>query len=237
MTGEIAIATRAVGLNLADLLIASRAVADPAELPGQIRLEVSGLVTRAGGEFQVGDPVMGVTDHAGAPFLGVADHGAGIEQVVAPADRFVRLPPGWSFEQGAAFPVSYLCANELLRVTGRAGRGTRVLVHGAAGPVGRAVLQLGRALGCELVGALSRGGRVDLVIDLADERKGVLGVDLGELLGDPAGLRQRFGEILALPGVTPAVGALFPFEQVREAVAFLESGRSVGKVVLAVDPP
>lgn len=219
VTGEIAIATRAVGLNL-----------------GESGWEVSGLVTRAGGEFQVGDPVMGVTDHASAPFLGVGDHGASIEQVVAPADRFVRLPAGWSFEQGAAFPVSYLHAYELLCVVGSARRGTRVLVHGAAGPVGHAVAQLGHALGCELIGHTG-GRRVDLVIDLPAEGKGVPGVNLDHLLGDPARLRQRFGAILALPGVIPAVGALFPFEQVNEAVAFLRSGRSVGKVVLAVDPP
>ena len=237
MTGEIALATRAVGLNLADLLVASGADPDPQELPGRIRLEVSGLVTRAGGDFQVGDPVMGVIDHAGTPFLGVGDHAASIEQVAAPADRFVRLPAGWSFEQGAPFPVSYLSAYELLCVMGRARRGTRVLVHGDAGTFGRAVVQLGRALGCELIGAPAGGRAVDLAIDLLDEKKGRLGVDLDHVLGDPVTLRQRFGEILALPGVIPAVGALFPFEQVREAVAFLESGRSVGKVVLAVDPP
>jgi hypothetical protein len=218
VTGEVAIATRAVGLNL-----------------GAIGWEVSGLVTRAGGEFEVGDPVMGVTDHDGAPFMGVGDHGASIEQVVAPADRFVRLPAGWSFEQGAAFPVSYLHAYELLCVIGSARRGTRVLVHGAASPVGQAALQLGRALGCELLGSLTGGRDVDLVIDLAGT--GVPGVELDRVLGDPVRLRQRFGEILALPGVIPAVGALFPFEQVREAVALLRSGRSVGKVVLAVDPP
>ncbi len=218
MTGEIAIATRAVGLHR-----------------GEIGWEVSGLVTRAGGELQVGDPVMGVIDHGGDLFMGVGDHGASIEQMVAPADRFVRLPAGWSFEQGAAFPVSYLCAYELLRVRGRARRGTRVLVQGADGPVGQATVQLGRALGCELVETGGRG--VDLVIDLLDESDGVLGVDLDHVLGDPARLRQRFGEILELPGVIPAVGALFPFERAREAVALQESGRSVGKVVLAVDPP
>lgn len=217
MTGEIAIATRAVGLDL-----------------GEMGWEVSGLVTRAGGGFQAGEPVMGVTDHAGDPFVGVGDHGAGIEQVVAPADRFVRLPPGWSFEQGAAFPLSYLQGYELLAVVGRARRGTRVLVHGARGPVGRAVVQLGRALGCELIAPRTGGRGVDLVIDLREEGARV---DLDHLLGDPARLRQRFAEILGLPGVMPAVGALFPLEQAREAVAYLQSGRSPGKVVLAVDPP
>lgn len=233
LTGEIAIATRAVGLNLADLLIASGAMADPPESPGAIRLELSGLVTRAGGGFQVGDPVMGVTDHAAAPFMGVGDHAAGIEQLVAPADRFVRLPAGWSFEQGAAFPVSYLEAYELLR--GRVQRGTRLLVHGAASPVGQATVQLARALGCELIGAPASGRDVDLVIDLREEATGVGGLD--HLLADPVRLRQRFGEILALSGVVPAVGALFPVEEVREAVAFLESGPRLEKVVLAVDPP
>lgn len=320
VTGEIAIATRAVGLDLGDLLLGFGAVADAPKLPGEIGWEVSGVVTRAGGEFQLGDPVMGVIDHGGAPFMGVGDHGGGPEQVIAPADRFVRLPTGWSFEQGAAFPVSYLYAFELLWVMGSARQGTRVLVHGAAGPVGQAVAQIGHALGCELIGTAARdkhamvealgvtpierddfavrvrrltGGRgVDLVLDpvggdhwsesfralapggrlvaygphrpitpsgrsrslrrvvrsllrapsyampdLLEEGKGVLGVNLDYVFGDPALLRQRFADILALPGVSPAVGALFPFDEVREALAFLQSGRSIGKVVLAVDPP
>ena len=220
---EIAIAPRAIGVNL--------------DVP-PIGWELSGVVIRAGGGFQIGDPVMGVTDHGKGRFMGVTDHGACLDEVVAPAARFVKLPAGWSFEQGAAFPLSYLSAFELVSVQGKARRGMRVLVQGATGAVGRAALQIGGALGCELVGLHGRGGEVDLVLDLGrlEESMGVLGVDLDYLFDEPARLRHRFEEILALPGISPAVGALFPVEAVDDAFALLQSGRSLGTLVLAVDP-
>jgi len=153
----------------------------------------------------------------------VTDHGVSLGEVVAPAARFVKLPAGWSFEQGAAFPVSYLHAFELVAVMGRARPGMRVQVHGAASALGRAALQIAGALGCELIEAA--------------EGTAVLGVNLDYLFDDPAHLCQRFEEILALPGVCPSVGALFPVEEMREALALLQSGQNAGKVVLAVDPP
>lgn len=305
--GEVAVATRAVGVNFADVLIRLGVMPDGPTLPAVIGWELAGVVTRGAGELRPGDRVMGVTDY-----------GAYADEVVAPAAQFVELPAGWSFEQGAAFPVSYLLAYEILWVMGSARPGTRVLVHGAAGAVGQAVAQIGRALGCELIGTASpekhavlralgvtpidraafaaeakklTGGRgVDLVLDpiggdhwresyealapggrlvaygmhqpitaggrsrpllrmvrsflrvprfsmlkLLDEGKGVLGVNLNHVFDDPDRMRQRFEQILALPGVSPAVGARFRFEDVREAHAFLQSGKSVGKVVLTVD--
>ncbi|HEU5060505.1 MAG TPA: zinc-binding dehydrogenase [Kofleriaceae bacterium] len=305
---QVSVATRAIGIDLADLLVRLGAAADGPPLPGALGLELSGVVTRAGGGLRAGDPVMGVTGG-----------GAWADEVVAPAARFVKLPAGWSFEQGAAFPVSYLYAFELLWVMGSARPGTRVLVHGAAGPVGQAVAQVGRALGCELVGTAARekhalveslgvvpvdpagfaarvrrltGGRgVDLVLDpvggdhwresyealapggrlvaygphppvaaararpllrmvtsflrapryslldLLADGKGLLGVNLDHVFDDPARMRRRFEQILALPGISPAVGALFPVDELGQALALLQSGQSVGKVVLTLDPP
>ena len=221
-TREIAIAPRAIGVNL--------------DVP-PIGWELSGVVIRAGGGFQIGDPVMGVTDHGKGPFVGVADHGACLDEVVAPAARFVKLPAGWSFEQGAAFPLSYLTAFELVSVQGKAQRGMRVLLQGTSGAVGQAALQIGDALGCELVGLDGRGGNIDLVLDLGrlEVSMGVLGVDLDYLFAEPVRLRRRFDEILALPGISPAIGALFPVEEVDDAFALLQSGRSAGTLVLAVD--
>ena len=235
---EIAIAPRAIGVNLDVPAALIEAVPDAQKLRCEIGWELSGVVTRAGGGFQVGDPVMGVTDHGIDPFMGVADHAACLDEVVASPARFVKLPAGWSFEQGAAFPLSYLSGFELVSVLGRARPGMRVLVHGATGAVGRAALQIGGALGCELVGLHGRGGGIDLVVDLARLAGGAAapGVDLAYLFDDPARLRQRFEEILALPGISPAIGALFPVEEMEGALALLRSGRSVGKLVLAVDP-
>ena len=60
-----------------------------------------------------------------------------------------------SFEEGAAIPVNYLTAILMLEVLGNVRRGDRVLIHGAAGGVGLAAVQLCRIYGAEIIGTAS----------------------------------------------------------------------------------
>jgi NADPH:quinone reductase-like Zn-dependent oxidoreductase len=77
------------------------------------------------------------------------------ELVVVPVGQLVALPEGMSFETGAAIPVNYLTAILMLEVLGNVRRGDRVLIHGAAGGVGLAAVQLCRLYGAEIIGTAS----------------------------------------------------------------------------------
>jgi NADPH2:quinone reductase len=77
------------------------------------------------------------------------------EEVVVPAAAVRALPSGFSYEQGAAFPAAYLTAYVALVRRGTLQQGETLLVHGAAGGVGLAAVDLGKILGATVIGTAS----------------------------------------------------------------------------------
>jgi NADPH2:quinone reductase len=112
-------------------------------IPGS---EVSGVVRVASEDASVtpGDRV--------AAFCG---QGGFAEVVVAPTYFTFRLPDELDFAQGAALVLNYHTAYFSLRLRGRLGGGETVLVHGAAGGVGTAVLQVAKGLGATTIAVVS----------------------------------------------------------------------------------
>src|SRR6266540_2595305 len=97
--GEIRIAVRAAGINFADTMARSGMYPDAPKPPCVVGYEVAGEVESVGegvDSFAVGDQVL-----AGTRFGGYA------ELVSVPTGQVVALPERWSFEQGAAFTVTY----------------------------------------------------------------------------------------------------------------------------------
>jgi NADPH:quinone reductase-like Zn-dependent oxidoreductase len=147
--GTIRIRVRAAGVNFSDLLARQGLYPDAPKPPCTIGYEVSGLVDVVGA---------GVTTvRAGDRVVATTRFGGQSELVVVPAAAVFRLPEGWTFEQGAAFPVVYLTAHHMLVRVAAARRGETVLVHAAAGGVGLAVAELGRILGLRVLGLASSG--------------------------------------------------------------------------------
>lgn len=145
--GEVRIRVAAAGVNFADVMARMGLYPDAPKLPCVVGYEVSGTVDEVGAGVQglaVGDRVLAPTR-----FKGYAD------LVTVPAAQVAALPPGMSFEEGAAIPVNYLTAILMLEVLGNARRGDRVLIHGAAGGVGLAAVQLCRIYGAEIIGTAS----------------------------------------------------------------------------------
>jgi len=142
--GEVLIRIRAIGVNFADLLARMGLYPGTPKPPFVPGLEVAGVVEkvaegdrRAGDErFQPGDAV-----------TAIAHFNAYAEWIVVPAKEVYRLPPGMRFEDGAAIPVNYMTAYHSMFVMGNLQPGDRVLIHGAAGGVGIAAVQLARARG------------------------------------------------------------------------------------------
>jgi NADPH:quinone reductase-like Zn-dependent oxidoreductase len=144
--GEVAIEVRAAGLNFADVfcrLGLYEAAPRPPFAPG---FEVAGVVAEVG---------EGVRDLApGDRVLALTRFGGYATRVNLLAKRVRPLPRGWSFEQGAAFPVVFLTAWYGLVHLARLSEGETLVVQSAAGGVGTAACQIGRALGTRVIGTV-----------------------------------------------------------------------------------
>ena len=112
------------------------------------------------------------------------------------------LPEQLSYEEGAALPLNYLTALAALDRRGRLRPGETVLVHGAAGGVGTATVQLAKALEASVVAAVSSDEKAEIA-----RRAGADAVVIGEdfraqltapvdLIVDPVGGQERFTESL-----------------------------------------
>lgn len=145
--GEVRVDLRAAGLNFPDLLVISgqyQVRTPPPFVPGS---EAAGVVSALGEgvtRFKTGQRVI-VT-----PTLG-----AFAEQVVAPEALCMPLPEAMSFEAGAAFTVTYATAFHAFRQCTELRAGETLLVLGAAGGVGTAAVEIGKALGARVIAAAS----------------------------------------------------------------------------------
>ncbi len=146
-SGEVRVRVRASGVNFADCMARMGLYPDAPKLPCVVGYEVAGTID------EIGDGVDGLT--AGMSVIALTRFNGYAELVVVPAGQVVPLPDGMTFEQGAALPVNYLTAILMLEDMGHVNRGERVLVHGAAGGVGLAAVQLARIHDAEVIGTAS----------------------------------------------------------------------------------
>ncbi|WP_435179445.1 SDR family NAD(P)-dependent oxidoreductase, partial [Actinacidiphila sp. bgisy145] len=139
--GQVRVGLRAVGLNFHDVLHGLGMVADGRVLGG----EGAGVVLEAGPGVDglvVGQSVMGLVPGWGP--VGVVD-----SRLVA------AVPRGWSFQQAASVPATFLTALYALRDLAQVRPGQRVLIHAGTGGVGTAAVQLARAWGLEVFATAS----------------------------------------------------------------------------------
>jgi NADPH2:quinone reductase len=124
--------------------------------------------------FTPGWDLVGVVDRLGdgvsgfEPGLTVAAlpiSGAYAEFVCLPQRELVPVPSGLDAAEAVSLVLNYVTAYQMLHRSARVKRGQRVLIHGAAGGVGSALLQLGRLAGLEMYGTCSSPG-ASVVSDL-----------------------------------------------------------------------
>ncbi len=147
--GEVVLEVEAVGLNFADHL-----------------LRIGGYLTRVRPPFIPGMEVVG--RHGGRRYGALVGVGGLAERVAVPEAALLPLPEEVPAEEAAAFPISFLTAYLALRQAG-ARPGERLLVQAAAGALGTAAVQVGRALGLRVLGAASRPEKLPLVQSLGAE--------------------------------------------------------------------
>ena len=142
----VVIDVRAAAVSFPDVLQTRGLYQYKPDLPFVPGAEVAGTVRSApdGSGLEPGDRV--------AAFCGLAGMA---EVAVAPAFMTFELPESLDFAQGAALILNYHTAYFALKLRGRLSAGERVLVHGAAGGVGTAALQVAKALGASTLGVVS----------------------------------------------------------------------------------
>ena len=153
--GGVLIDIAAAGVSFADLLQTRGAYQMKVPLPYTPGMDAAGVVRSA-------PPGTGLA--AGQRVAVLLDYGCWQEVVSVPAARVLPLPDGMSFEAGAAAPVNYLTALFALAWRARAQPGDTLLVHGAAGGVGTAAIQVGRALGLRTVAVVSEDAKKDFAL-------------------------------------------------------------------------
>ena len=163
--GSLLVSVKAAGCNFFDILMARGQYQVRPPFPFVPGAEVAGVVREVASDvrgFAPGDAVLS------APGIG-----AFAERAVVAANATWPLPAGMSFEEGAAFPIVYPTSYAGLVYRGALSAGETLLVHAAAGGVGIAAVQIGKALGARVIAtaggpeklAVAKGAGADVCID------------------------------------------------------------------------
>ncbi|UZK70379.1 NADPH:quinone oxidoreductase family protein [Sphingomonas sp. S1-29] len=198
--GQVIVAVKACSINFPDVLIIEDKYQFKPQRPFAPGSEIAGVIDSVGDGVEgwaVGDRVIAMTGHGGLS-----------EKVAVDAARLYRLPEGRSFEEGAALLLTYGTTIHALLDRGHLKAGQTLLVLGAAGGVGLAAVELGKAFGARVIAAVSSqekaaaaaqaGADETLVYErapfdkaqskaLADQFKALLGPDGADVIYDPVG--------------------------------------------------
>jgi NADPH:quinone reductase-like Zn-dependent oxidoreductase len=142
--GQVRIKVRAASVNPIDWKLASWATAGTAQVPGR---DVAGIIDAVGdpsGRWKPGDAV-----------LGIATSGSYAEYALASAASVAAKPAQVSFEEAAGIPLVAETAWQAIVEAGGVKPGQRVLVHGGAGGVGSAAVQIAKAKGAYVIATAS----------------------------------------------------------------------------------
>jgi NADPH2:quinone reductase len=150
---DVLVDVRAAGVNFPDVLQTKGLYQYRPELPFTLGAEAAGVVRAApdGSPFRPGDRVVAFTTT-----------GAFGEVVAVSPDGVLPLPENVGFEAAAGLPMNYLTAQFALEVRGHLRAGQVVLVHGAAGGVGTACIQLATALGATVIAVVSSDAKAEV---------------------------------------------------------------------------
>ncbi len=193
---EVVVAVRACGINFFDYLIIQDLYQLKPPRPFSPGAEWAGVVINVGADVTSLMP----GDHV----LGAASYGALAEMVTTPEATCRPLPARMSFTDGAGYQTAFGTSYYSLRHRGQIAPGERLLVLGAAGGVGAAAVQIGKALGAivfaqvstEAKAAFARSQGADDVIVLSDDAapgaattafKQLCGADGVNVVFDPVG--------------------------------------------------
>jgi NADPH:quinone reductase-like Zn-dependent oxidoreductase len=159
---QVVVAVKACSINYPDVLIIEDRYQFKPPRPFAPGSEISGIVESVGEgvtEWAVGDRVIATTGSGGL-----------VEKIALPATSLFPLPEGRSFAEGASLLLTYGTTIHALLDRGHLAAGQSLLVLGAAGGVGLAAIELGKAFGARVVAAVSSDEKAQAARDAgADE--------------------------------------------------------------------
>ena len=186
--GELLVRVRACSINYPDVLIIEdkyqlkppRPFAPGSEIAGEVEAVGEGV-----SGWSVGDRIIAATGFGGL-----------VEKVVIPDARAIPLPPERSFAEGSALLLTYATAIHALVDRGRLQAGRTMLVLGAAGGVGIAGVEIGKALGARVIAAVSSDDKAQAAREAGAD--GAVVYPTGDL--DPKVLTQLFKDAVGPDG-------------------------------------
>jgi NADPH2:quinone reductase len=145
--GEVRVRVLAAGVSLPDVMAREGIHPETPVVPFTPGWDLVGVIDR------IGDGVSGV--EPGQTVAAMPISGAYAEFVCLPYRELVPVPSGLDPAEAVSLILNYVTAYQMLHRSARVEQGHRVLIHGAAGGVGTALLQLGRVAGLEMYGTCS----------------------------------------------------------------------------------
>jgi len=152
--GQVIINVQAAGVNFPDVLIIQNKYQFKPELPFTPGSELAGTVIAVGQgvtQVKIGDKVIAFTGH-----------GAFAQQVAVPAQAVMPMPPGMDFDTAAAITLTYGTSHHAVVDRAQLKPGETMLVLGAAGGVGLAAIEIGKALGAQVIAAASSDEKLEV---------------------------------------------------------------------------
>jgi NADPH2:quinone reductase len=190
--GEVVISVKASGVNFPDVLIIQNKYQVKPPLPFSPGSEVAGVIKAVGENVThvaPGDEVFAFTVYGGFA-----------QEVKTDAKRLLPIPAGMTFATAAAFGLTYATSGHALRDRGELESGETLLVLGAAGGVGLAAVEIGKALGARVIACASSDDKLavcrehgaDETInyateDLRERIKAITGGKGADVIYDPVG--------------------------------------------------
>ncbi len=190
--GEVVVSVKAASVNFPDVLIIQNKYQVKPPLPFSPGSEVAGIVKSAGRgvpHVKPGDRVMAIIGY-----------GAFAEEIKTEGTRVIPLPAGMDFDTAAAFGLTYATSDHALRDRGALAPGETLLVLGAAGGVGIAAIEIGKAVGARVIACASTADKLAVcrehgaddtinyaTEDLRERIKALTGGTGPDLVYDPVG--------------------------------------------------
>jgi NADPH:quinone reductase len=152
--GQVVVSVKACGVNFPDTLIVQGKYQFKPDFPFSPGGEVAGTVK------EVGEGVSGVTP--GDRVIAFTGWGGFAEEVLAPASKLLPMPRGMDFQVASAFVMTYGTSHHALKDRAELKSGETLLVLGAAGGVGLAAVEIGKALGARVIAAASSDDKLQV---------------------------------------------------------------------------
>ena len=148
--GEARVRIKAAGVSFADMLMREGVHPEKTPLPFTPGWDLVGMVDKLGrGASKVA---------LGQMVAALPIHGGYAEHICLPEDELIPVPDGLDPAEATSLVLNYVTAYQMMHRAVHASSGQRVLIHGAAGGIGTALLQLGHLAGLKMYGTAGRSG-------------------------------------------------------------------------------